>query len=449
VVVELVLAPSGRLLNAEVSTPSGASDFDSAALDVVRDNAPYTAAPEEALSDDGNVHVLWTFARDDRRCSGLQVKHAQSALPEAVRALVAQGREQLAIQRLQAADDDVRARAFSSFAWAWLDRASAEQGLAVAAARAAGGDRGGVDKLRQAVTQGREVEMAAAALVRLAVPLCPLVKEKLEGPARESRGAALVALRFGLERECLPAVLAVAKDDSAPEAQRMAAVEALGTLDAPEAQKVLQGLAKAAPSAIRAAALLAGTRPGAGRSAVFRLIEFLHDSAPEVRGAAAAAVLRAGGEAMVPQIFHVLKEKDPRPGELVAKQLGSLKGEASAEMLGKLVRGKSDRRVRLASAWALAGRRDEVAAKLQAALAADDDPELRFLASAGVDAQKRLAAASAPNGHAWRKSYAVLAAGRGRLAALDWALAQFPKLDAAARVEIMGPWLGDAKPGDK
>ena len=87
--VELVIARGGRLLKADVATPSGSSEFDTSALDVVRENGPYGVAPEEILSDDGNVHVLWTFARDDRRCSGLRVKDAQLPLAEAVRALVA------------------------------------------------------------------------------------------------------------------------------------------------------------------------------------------------------------------------------------------------------------------------------------------------------------------------------------------------------------------------
>jgi hypothetical protein len=148
---------------------------------------------------------------------------------------------------------------------------------------------------------------------------------------------------------------------------------------------------------------------------------------------------------MVPQLFQFFKEKDPRPGEAVAKELGTMKGEASAEILGKLAHSKNDRRVRLAGARALAARRDQFAHKVQATLAGDGDAELRFLGSA-VDAQKRLAAASAPDGHLWRASYAALAAGSGRLAAADWALVQFPKLDPAARVEIMGAWLAGTKP---
>jgi HEAT repeat protein len=449
VVVELVLARGGRLVSTEVTTPSGSSEFDTSALDVVRANAPYGVASEDVLSDDGNVHVLWTFARDDRRCSGLQVINAQLPLPQAVRGLVAQGRERAAIQRLQSVGDDEREQGFSHFAWAWLDSADAELGLAVAAARAAGGDRAGAEKLGQAVAQGKQVETAARALVRLAIPLCPLVKEKLDGPVGEARGAAVAALRFGLDRDCLPGVVAVAQDRSAPEPQRVAAAEALGTLDDPEAHKTLQGLGNDAPPAIRAAALLAGTRPEAGRGAVFRLTALLHEPAPEVRGAAAAALLRAGGEAMVPQLFLLHKEKDPRPGEAVAKELGAMKGEASAEMLGKLVHNKGDRRVRLAAARALAVRRDPPARKLLAKLADNQDAELRFLGSADLNAQKRLAAASAPEGQSWRASFAALAAGPGRLAAVDWALAQFPKLDPAARVEIVAAWLAESKPVEK
>jgi hypothetical protein len=118
-------------------------------------------------------------------------------------------------------------------------------------------------------------------------------------------------------------------------------------------------------------------------------------------------------------------------------------------MLGKLVRGKQARRVRLAAARALVVRHDQAARKLLADLAGDGDAEIRFLGGAAADAKKRLAAASAPEGQLWRSSYAALAAGAGRLAAADWALAQFPKLDAPARVEVVAAWLAEAKPVEK
>jgi TonB family protein len=447
VVVNVVLTAAGALQSVEVGTFSGSAEFDSSALDVVRINAPYVPAPEDVLSDDGHVHLEWTFARDDRRCSGLKVKQVQSPLPEAMRAMVSQGRETVALARLRAASDEERVRGLGAFAQAWMESASEGQPLAVAVARALAGDSQGADKLRQAVEQEQEVEKVAAGLARLDLPICPLVKAKLEkaGPARAQ---ALWALRVKLEAECLPATLAVAKDRSAPEAQRVAAAQALGTSDDSEAQKTLQALAKEGPAALKGAALLASVRPGAGRGAVFRLTPLLNDPSPEVRGAASAALLRAGGESTIPQLFKLFREKDPRPGEFVAKELASMKGEASAELLAKLARSKGPRRVRLACASALAARRDEHAAKFLASLANDSDPELRFLASGGLDAEKRLAAVSAPEAQAWKGSYMSLVAGAGRLVAADWVVAQFPKLDPATRVEILTPWLAQPQPAE-
>ena len=74
---------------------------------------------------------------------------------------------------------------------------------------------------------------------------------------------------------------------------------------------------------------------------------------------------------------------------------------------------------------------------------------LRVPFCAAAEAPKRLAAASAADGHVWLGSYAALAAGPGRLAAADWALAQFAKLDAPARVEVVAAWLAEAKPSEK
>lgn len=447
-VVSVVLTSTGALQSAEIGTFSGSAEFDNSALDVVRINAPYVPAPEEALSDDGHVHLDWTFARDDRRCSGLKVKQVQSPLPEAMRSMVGQGREDMALARLRAASDEERVRGLGAFAQAWIERASEAQPIAVAVARALSGDAQGADKLRQAVEQGRDVEKAAAGLAHLGLPLCALVKAKLEGPAGPARGQAMAALRTKLETECLPGILALAKERSAPEAQRVAAVEALGTSEDPEAQKILQLLSKEGPAVLRGTALLAGVRPGAGRGVVFRVTPLLNDPSPEVRGAASAALLRAGGESTIPQLFKLFREKDPRPGEMVAKELAALKGEASAELLGKLARSKGPRRVRLACALALASRRDEPAAKFLASLSNDSDPELRFLASGGLDAEKRKAAVLAPEAQGWKNSYLAMVGGAGRLAAVDWAVAQFPKLDPSARVEILAPWLAQPKPAE-
>ena len=179
-----MLTASGDLRSAEVEGTSGSVEFDTSALDVVRIHAPYVPAPEEALSDDGKVHLEWTFARDDRRCSGVKVKHLQSPLPEAMKSMVAQGREDVALPRLQAASEAERAFAMSAFAQAWIERASEGQPIAVAVARASSGDPQGADKLRQAIEQGQEVAQAAAGLVHLGPATLPVGQSQAGGTGR-------------------------------------------------------------------------------------------------------------------------------------------------------------------------------------------------------------------------------------------------------------------------
>jgi HEAT repeat protein len=169
----------------------------------------------------------------------------------------------------------------------------------------------------------------------------------------------------------------------------------------------------------------------------------LRDRSLEIRTAAAAALVRVGGEDTLPQLFLLFKERDARPYQAVAKELASLSGEASADMLARFLR-KEDRHIRLAGALALARRHDPAAAKVQATLATSPDAELRFLAGPTVDADKRAAIAAAPEGYAWTDACTALAQGSGKLAAIDWILAQFPKLDPPTRTDLMGLWLASS-----
>ncbi|HTY29234.1 MAG TPA: energy transducer TonB, partial [Mycobacterium sp.] len=134
--LEVTVTSEGKLAQVKVAKPSGSPDFDNSAMDVIKAAAPFVVAPEELLSDDGKVHVLWTLARDDRRCSSSRVDVRTSPLEEAVPMLVAQGREKDAIARLRAADDKVRPAAFSKFARAWLDRYEDDKELGLQVAEA-------------------------------------------------------------------------------------------------------------------------------------------------------------------------------------------------------------------------------------------------------------------------------------------------------------------------
>jgi TonB family protein len=441
--LELVLTSEGSLVDVKVAKASGSSEFDSSAVDVVKAAAPFVLAPEDVLSDDGKVRVRWTLARDDRRCSGMTVQSKLSTVDVAAPLLVAQGREATAISRLQAASEDERVASFSAFARAWLDRDENDKDLAlrVAAANASAGDERGAERLRKTIEKGTDLDLAARGLAALKLPLCPFVKDQLD--VTESRPLALSVLRYGADDDCVSWMAGIAKQAQASQAQRLLAIEGLAGRKETVAQAALQELLKDKSPAIQAAAILAQAHPGAGKGSVFRLTPLLRDRSLEVRAAAAAALVRVGGEEVLPQLFLLFKEKDVRPYQAVAKELASLSGEASAEMLARFLR-KEDRRIRLAGALALARRHDPAAAKVQATLAASPDAELRFLAGNTLDTEKRAAIAAAPEGYAWTDACTALAQGNGKLAAVDWILAQFPKLDPLTRTDLMGLWLAAA-----
>lgn len=444
--LELLLTVEGKLANVKVAETSGSSDFDASAVDVVKAAAPFAVAPEDVLSDDGKAHVLWRFARDDRRCSGAQVRVKNVALEEAIPMLVAQGRETLAIERIKAADKKERLAGTTKLARAWLDRLEDDKDLAlrVAAANATAGDDRGAERLRKAVT-GERSPLAASALARLKIPLCALLREGLDDP--QTKAGALSALSASPDGECIAVVAALAQDRKAAVPDRIAAITGLGTRDEPEARSVLKELLKETNATVRAAAILAEARPSSGKGAVFRLTALLRDPSLEVRTAAAAALVRAGGEDALTQLFLLFKERDARPYEAVARELATLSGEPSAQMLARFLR-KDDRRIQVAGARALARRQDPFAAKTQAALAATADAELRFLAATTLtDADQQRAASSTAEGYAWNDSCAALMQGSGKLAAADWILAQFPKLGPETRVDLMGAWLAANRAG--
>ena len=81
--LEVIVSSEGKLAQVKVAKPSGSTDFDNSATDVIKAAAPFGIAYENLLSDDGKVHVLWTLARDDRRCSGARVEVTASPLEEA------------------------------------------------------------------------------------------------------------------------------------------------------------------------------------------------------------------------------------------------------------------------------------------------------------------------------------------------------------------------------
>lgn len=483
--LEVIIASEGKLALVKIATPSGSTDFDASAVDVIKAAAPFVVAPEELLSDDGKVHVLWTLARDDRRCSGAHIDIRTEALRDAVPMLVAQGREKAAIARIQAADDKERQAAFTRFARAWLDRYEddKELGLQVAEANALAGDPRGAARLQKAVASTDDAAAATAqsiaqGLASLKVAVCPVFKQSFARPAvlgkkgavpapsdddddapprpamqdiddnefldrikaEETRERTLQLLSAGADGVCLSFAISVANDRTAKPSDRALALWSLGHSDSPEGKAAARSLLHDSEPMVRAAAIWAEGQQGPSKGAVFRLIPFMRDKSVAVRASAAAALVRVGGEEVLPQLFQVWKEKDPNLFAALAGELADLSGDASAQMLVRLLR-KDDRRVRLAAARALAARHDEAAGKAVSELAKASDAELKFLAGSVLDPASRVAAASAPEGYTWTESFLALARGNGKLAAVDWVLAQFSKIEPATRIYLMGTWL--------
>jgi hypothetical protein len=443
--LELLLAPGGKLLDLRVTKTSGSTEFDSSAMDVVKASSPFEESSADVLSDDGKVRVLWTFARDDRRCSGLAISRRDLPLAAAVKTMVAQDRDSAAMARLQNASDAERLAGLDVFARAWLDGVENDKVLAmdVAVANAVAGDGRGAERLRKAAEKEPTFGVVRG-LAALKIPICPLIKDYLnKGNTAETRERFLWALSEGTEGECLTFAIATAKNRSAGRTERVLALASLGHSDEVEAKAAVKDALKDPDPNIAAAAILAEARPGAGKGAVFRLTPLLRDKSVAVRAAAAAALVRVGGEAVLPQLFLIFKEKDPVVFTTLAPELADLSGAASAEMLGRLLR-KDDLAIKLAAARALASRHDEHAAKVQAALASSTNAELQLLAGMALDKDKRAAAAKAPTSEDFAPSFAALLRGAGRIVAADWLLAQFQELEPGTRVSLLGQWLGSS-----
>jgi HEAT repeat protein len=235
----------------------------------------------------------------------------------------------------------------------------------------------------------------------------------------------------------------VAKNRAAGRNDRILALSSLGHSQSAEAKAALKDVLKDPDPNIRSAAILADARPGAGKGAVFRLTPLLRDKSVTVRAAAAAALVRIGGEAMLPQLFLIFREKDPSVFTTLEPELAALSGAPSAEMLARFLR-KDDPRIRLSAARALAARHDDYAAKAQATLADATTPELQLLAGLALDKDKRQTAVNAPTNENFATSYAALLRGAGKIVAADWLLAQFDKLEPNTRIEFFGMWLSSS-----
>jgi HEAT repeat protein len=181
-----------------------------------------------------------------------------------------------------------------------------------------------------------------------------------------------------------------------------------------------------------------------------RMAALLSDPEPEIRAAAVIGILRVGGDAGIPQLAFLAREKSPGPIEAAAHQLGSMSTPDSGKLLLKLLK-RPEASGRLAAAAGLARRNDEAARAALKALWADAlaPATLRAQAVGALDvadlAQPATDAVLGPFAYA-----AYLRAGR-RDEAAAWLLPRLDGMSETARLDALSRWLlpaglaGDAK----
>ncbi|HET6149384.1 MAG TPA: HEAT repeat domain-containing protein [Polyangia bacterium] len=396
--VDLVLGADGQIISIEVSKGSGFAGFDDAAREVLRDSVPFPSAAADVRSDDGQVHLRWIFARDQRRCSQVTVIHTEEPLAVAIPKLVRAGRGPEALRRLRVAREGGAALEahLTALATPWL-KATIDLPHAtveVADMLATLGDPAGVKWLKNAVKRPELASAAGRALAAHHEPVCPIVRGLFGSEGKPAAGlpeqhSAALALATAGEADCAPGLIALLTNPKARVDARVAATVALGAITtSDEARKALAEAIKegSGPAALRAAALLAGTRPGSGRSRVFALVGPLRDPSPELRAAAAAGIVRAGGNSNLDDLYVIFKDSDPRPATAVALELDRLRTPEATALLVRLLK-RPHVSVQLAAAHALIdrGARDTFAA-LKPFLDARGDADLRGLALVSAEA---------------------------------------------------------------
>jgi len=326
--VDVIIAADGQLISAKITRPSGFAGFDDAIVEVLHDGVPYPSPPPAVRSDDDKLHAHWLFARDQRRCSGLSLTQAYDPVEVALPKLLRTGRRAEALARVaMARGAGLHADPmFTLLAQDWNKAAIHEPWATVRLAKwlAAHGDEEGVRWLRNAVRRPDLAGDAGAALVAVKSPLCPLVKGWFDTDNWSDHKTAAIALATSTDPACAPGLIKLLGNAKAHPDARAAAATALGSIDDPAAKKALAEAAKDAPPAVRGAAMLAQIRPGAGRAKVIAMETLLRDPSPDLRAAAAAGVVRAGGDTNLDDLYVLFKDNDPRPALAALHELERL-----------------------------------------------------------------------------------------------------------------------------
>lgn len=441
--VDLAISGDGQLISSQVSRSSGFPGFDDAVVEILRDAVPYPRPPSEVRSDDGTTHFHWLFARDERRDSGISVRRTFNPIATALPKLLQQGRRDEALHRVAYArgNGEHVGEQFTLLALDWLKASLHQPWTSVKMARllAARGDTDAIAWLKLAVKQSDLAGDAGEALISVKVPVCPLVKDALEGPNPSDQQTAATALATSSDPACLPGLLKLVSTNKASPDARAAAATALGSIDDPAAKKALSAAVDESNPIIKGAALLAQIRPGAGRGKVIAMEQYLRDPAPQIRAAAAAGVVRAGGDTNLADLYVLFKENDPRPSLAALKELERLQTEESTRLIARLMhRPQTDVQRMAADILIRRGSQDSFSA-FKSYLDPKADPAMRGRALVAADDATLQAAAADPKLGIW-VFRALLFRGQPDQAA-DWFIARGSKMAPDAQADAMADWV--------
>ena len=435
-----------------LSKSSGLPAFDSAAVAAVRGERPYPVPPLEAFGDDGVAHFLWRFARDQRLCSGGEVRRREATLEDALPRLFIQGRTKEALLRVARYMRDGDTEAMSTFARAWLARPFGDPvaDARAAAALARAGDKRQTERLRRALASPDTVAIAASALEAAKADVCatalPLIKGDARVAALGMRALREAKVDLPSTSPCVQTLGTMARDPAVPAALRADALEAMAAVDYAGTRRFALEELGDSDAHMRAAAARAFARPGGGRPALYRLQPMLKDPSPDVRAAVASALVRACGDLSFDYLQPLFKEKQNEPLVAMAPELGRQSTPGSAALLGKMMK-RNAPDLRAAVTAALAARTDPAGRALFQPLAdgvkrdqrAAPDARMMVYAAAGTDELLPLARDPVVGILAYK---ALLRAKRHQEAA-DWLVASFDRLQPNVLVDAFAAWLAN------
>jgi hypothetical protein len=171
---------------------------------------------------------------------------------------------------------------------------------------------------------------------------------------------------------------------------------------------------------------------------------YLRDSSPDIRAAAAAGVVRAGGSANLDDLYVLFKDSDARPALASLRELDRVPSEEATKLIARLVRRPQPEVQKLAAEMLLRRNARDYYSTFKSFLDPKADPDLRALALAGAD-EEALQAAATDLKLGLGVFRARLARGE-REQAIDWFLAHGAAVPAAMQGEAMAYWLSTARP---